>query len=128
MRKTFPLEVQGHKPARVIELIHRDVRKYIKRERRKTLPEGVDFWDFDCRVGADAETAETIHVAAISEAINNGSGQDWSGIYVEILAKPGYRTKKPKPVVQDADDGDAADEPLTDSDESADLDELDQGE
>ena len=51
MRKIFPLEVPKHAPPRVIEAIKSDVRKYLKRERRKALPEGVDFWDFDCQVG-----------------------------------------------------------------------------
>ena len=46
MRKIFPLEVHGLKPPRVIESIKHDVRKYLKRERRKALPEDVDFWDF----------------------------------------------------------------------------------
>ncbi len=95
MKKTFPLEVPGHKPARVVEQIHGDVRKYLKRERRKTLPEGVDYWDFDCKAGPDRDQAEPLHVEELSAAINRASQENWSAIYLEILAKPGYRTRKP---------------------------------
>ena len=66
MKKTYPLASTSHKLPRVIELIKSDVRKYIKRERRKKLPKGADFWDFDCRVGADSETAASVHIAEIT--------------------------------------------------------------
>ena len=42
MKKTFQLEHPKIKPARLIEAVRRDVKKYIKREKRKSLPEGVD--------------------------------------------------------------------------------------
>lgn len=107
MKKTFPLEAEGHKPARVIELIHRDVKKYLKRERRKVLPQGVDFWDFDCRVGGSAETAEVVHATKISEAISSAPGKEWKAVYVEILVKRGVRMKKERPpyVPKDKDSG-----------------------
>lgn len=96
MKKIFPLEVAGHKPARVVEQIRHDVRKYLKRERRKPLPEGVDYWDFDCRVGPDRDQAESIHVAEIGDAINTASEEEWPAIYIEILAKPGHRNRHEK--------------------------------
>ncbi len=94
MKKTFPLEHPRHKPARVIESIVSEIRKYVKRERRKKLPEGVDFWDFDCRVGSDSDSAESVHISAITDAIHQAPNNDWTCVYVEILAKPGHRTKK----------------------------------
>lgn len=98
MKKSFPLEVAGLKPPRVIEAIKSDVRKYIKRERRKKLPEGVDFCDFVCRTGPDQGTAAEAHVAELNSRIDTASREQWSAIYIEILAKSGYRTKKdPKP-------------------------------
>jgi len=93
MKKTFPLEVPNHQPARVIEAIKAEVRKYLKREHRKPLPEGVDFWDFDCRTGKDAETASEIHVSEIVKPIDIASQEKWEAIYIEILAKPGHRAK-----------------------------------
>ena len=91
MKKTFPLEAPDHAPPRVIESIKNDVRKYLKRERRKPLPEGVDFWDFDCRVGRDEGSAENAHVNEIIEQIDLASKEDWKFIYIEILARSGHR-------------------------------------
>ena len=95
MKKLFPLTSPVHQPARVVEMIKADVRKYLKRERRKKLPEGVDFWDFDCRSGKSAETAEPIHVAEITKPIDQAATEQWEAIYLEILAKEGRRTKQP---------------------------------
>ena len=97
MKKSFPLEVPGVKPPRVVAAIKNDVRKYIKRERRKPLPEGVDFCDFDCRVGTDQDSATDAHVAELIALIDTASRKEWPAIYIEILAKAGYRTKKPAP-------------------------------
>lgn len=103
MKKTFPLEVAGLKAPRVVAAIKHDVRKYVKRERRKTLPEGVDFWDFDCKVGQSADTAETQHVEAVVPAIDAAAAAGWSEVFIEILAKPGHRTKKAAPEGGDAE-------------------------
>ena len=43
MRKTFPLRAEGKHPDRVLEAVKHEIRKYIKRERRRDLPEGADF-------------------------------------------------------------------------------------
>ena len=94
MKKTFPLKDPRHKPARVIESIVSEIRKYLKRERRKKLPEGVDFWDFDCRIGPDHDNAGSVHVSAITDAVHQAPTNDWETAYVEILAKPGFRIKK----------------------------------
>ena len=91
MRKTFPLESERLKPPRVIELIKSEVRKYLKRERKKPLPEGADFWDFDCRAGQDSTSAEPLHVAELSTTIDTASRENWKTVYIEILAKPGHR-------------------------------------
>lgn len=93
MKKTFSFEMPNHKPPRVIEAIKAEINRYIKRERRKPLPEGVDFWDFDCRTGKDAETAEPVHVSEITKNIDTASQEYWVAIYIEILAKQGHRTK-----------------------------------
>ena len=96
MKKSFQLEVPGHKPARVIEAIKSDIRKYVKRERRKAVPKGVDFWDFDCRVGKDEASAEMAHVAELNHRIDLAVKENGPAVYVEILAKPGHRTRKPQ--------------------------------
>ena len=97
MKKTFPLEMPNHKPPRVIEGIKAEIRKYLKRERRKPLPEGTDFWDFDCRTGKDSESAESVHVSEITKPIDIASQENWPVIHIEILAKQGHRTKIVEP-------------------------------
>lgn len=94
MKKIFPLEKSGHKPARVIESIKSDVRKYIKRERNKKLAEDVDFLDFDCRVGINETAASVNHVSKINAAIDDAAiaAESAEGsIYVEIISKPARR-------------------------------------
>jgi hypothetical protein len=57
MKKTFQLQVEGKHPERLLEAIKHDIRKYLKRERRRDVPEGADFWDFDCKFGLTEEAA-----------------------------------------------------------------------
>jgi len=98
MKKTFPLHVPGNADARVIEAIKNDIRKYVKRERRKAVPEGVDFWDFDCKVGRDQETPEIKLLPEVAAAIDAGAGAGAASVYIEILAKPGHRIpREPQP-------------------------------
>lgn len=96
MKKTFPLTSPLHQPARVVEQIKADVRKYVKRERKKALPEGVDFWDFDCKVGQGEATPETKHVEEVIPAIDQAAAAEAGAVYIEILAKPGHRVAKEK--------------------------------
>ncbi|ADU37532.1 DUF6172 family protein [Variovorax paradoxus] len=95
MRKTFQLQVEGKHPDRLVEAIKHEISKYIKRERRRDLPEGSDFWDFDCKFGASAETAEVAHLPAINKLIDGIVKDAGKQFYVEILAKPGKRTPRP---------------------------------
>ncbi len=92
MKKIFPLTAEGHQPPRVIEQIKSDVRKYVKRERKKKLPEGVDFWDFNCRVGQAEAVAENKHVEELTKAIDETAASGAQAVYIEIMAKPGHRT------------------------------------
>jgi hypothetical protein len=97
MRKTFQLIHPKIKLARLVEAIKHEVKKYIKRERNKKLPEDVDFWDFDCKFGQTAEEAEVIHLSEINKYIDKAEEQQLESFYLEILVKPGYRTKKLQP-------------------------------
>ena len=95
MKKTFPLAVEGKNPARVLEATKHEIRKYIKRERRRDLPEGVDFWDFDCRFGPSQSEASVTHLAEITPQIDALVLSGGTQFYVEILAKHGHRKAKP---------------------------------
>jgi len=96
MKKTFQLHVEGKHPERLLEAIKHEVRKYVKRERRRDLPEGVDFWDFDCKFGTSQETAETVHLNDITPRMDEVAKAQGTQCYVEILAKQGVR--KPRAV------------------------------
>lgn len=93
MKKTFKLTHEKIQPARQVEAIKFEVRKYIRRERNKKLPENVDFWDFDCRFGDDSSSSKIIHLSEINKAIDIQVASQKDAFYLEILAKPGIRVK-----------------------------------
>lgn len=94
MKKTFQLSQDGIPRDRNIEKIRHEIKKYIARERRKKLPEGVDFWDFDCKIGTTAETAEAFGIADLTSKITEHVGPENEFFYLELLAKPGHKSKK----------------------------------
>lgn len=98
MKKTFPLAVEGKHPDRVLEATKHEIRKYIQRERRRTLPKGVDFWDFDCKFGTTEDSAVVVHLTEITDRINAVVQDGGTQFYVEILAKHGIR--KPRDPAQ----------------------------
>ena len=91
MRKTYPLRPEGKHPDRVLDAVKHDIRKYQKRQRRVALPEGVDFWDFDCRFGPSKDAAEVLHPGALMAALDALAQAGGAAAYVELLAKPGHR-------------------------------------
>ena len=67
----------------------------MKRERRRDLPEGADYWDFDCRFGTDEASSEVIHVSEINKSISWAESEKLETFYLEILVKPCQRNSKP---------------------------------
>jgi hypothetical protein len=106
MRKNFPLQAEGKHPDRVLEAIKHDIRKYFKRERNRDVPKGVDFWDFDCKVGLSAETAQVVRVSGVIEAVDTAAKSGATAVYVEILSKHGTRV-----LMAQGDPNDAPQEP-----------------
>ncbi len=94
MKKTFALSHPKLKVARLIEAAKNDVKKYIKRERKKKLPEAADYWDFDCKYGHTEEKAKTIHISEINKCIDEAEKLQLESFYLEILAKAGHRIKR----------------------------------
>ena len=94
MKKKFVLSHPKLKVVRLIEAAKHDVKKYIKRERKKKLPEDVDYWDFDCKYGHTEQKAKTIHISEINKCIDEAEKLQLESFYLEILAKAGHRTKK----------------------------------
>ena len=94
MRKTFSLTHEKIKTPRLVDAIKHEIKKYLKRERNKTLPTGADFWDFDCKYGSTAETADVIHVSALNKSVDDAASRELESFYIEILAKTGHRTPR----------------------------------
>lgn len=95
MKKTYPLRMEGKHPDRVLDAVKHDIRKYFKRERRRPVPAGADFWDFDCKVGTSGDTAQTVRVSAVIEAVDATAQSGETAVYVEILSKHGVHVPAP---------------------------------
>jgi hypothetical protein len=94
MKKNFPLQAEGKHPDRVLEAVKHEIRKYFKRERNRDVPKGVDFWDFDCKVGLTADAAEVVRVSGVIEAVDTAAKAGATSVYGEILSKHGVRVLK----------------------------------
>ena len=96
MKKTFSFAHPKKKRPRVADAFKHELKKYIKRERKKALPEGMDFWDFDCRFGANEASCGMIHVSEINKVISEADVEGLETFFLEVLAKPVKRLKKPE--------------------------------
>ena len=95
MKKTYALNIEGKQLERLLDAAKHDIRKYIKRERAKALPDGVDFWDFDCKLGSSPADAAVVHSAALISAVDALVKDGAKQFYVEISSKPGHRAARP---------------------------------
>jgi len=89
MKKTFPFTEAGKADARVIEAIKADVRRYVKRERRKPLPTGADLWTFSCAVGDSQSSAQPKTLTEVSRAIDEIAASGSPSVYIEVVASAG---------------------------------------
>lgn len=94
MKKTFKLNVENKHPDRLLESIKHEIRKYIKREKRKPLPESVDFWDLKCKFAKNDETPEEINFNDITDCINNAALEKCDSFYMEIISTEGIKEVK----------------------------------
>jgi len=104
MKKTIALTHPKLQPARLVDSIKYDIKKYLNRERRKTLPAGMDYWTFDCRFGATVDVAEKIFTSEINKHIDAAVAQELESFYVEILARACKH--KPRELGCDIDEAD----------------------
>jgi len=94
MKKTFILNVPNKTPERQLDSIRSEIKKYLARERRKPIPENVDFWDFDCKIGETAQNASVIKEVEIKAMINQIAAEKKESFYLEITAKPGHKAAR----------------------------------
>ena len=95
MKKTYSLNVEGKNRDRLLEAAKHDIRKYVKRERARALPAGVDFWDFDCKFGTGQDTATATHFATLTGMIDTLAQEGGEQFYVEVVTKHGHRMVRP---------------------------------
>ena len=96
MRKTYLLNMEGKNRDRLLEASKHDIRKYVKRERSRALPEGVDYWDFDCKFGTSEVTAAGVHFATLSRLIDTVAHDGGEQFYVEVVTRHGHRVARPQ--------------------------------
>ena len=87
MKKTFALTHPKLQPARHVDAVKYEIKKYLARERRKALPDGKDYWTFDCRFGATEQLAKPIFTSDINKHIDAAFAAQQSAFYIEILAR-----------------------------------------
>jgi len=88
MKKIFKFTDEKKHEDRVLEAVKNDIRKYVKRERKKKLPDSATmYWDFDCKIGATSEDAEVVEYEALIKALDAVKATGATECYVEILAK-----------------------------------------
>ena len=96
MKKTFQLIVANKNRDRQVESIKNEVRKYIKRERTKRLPENCNYWNFDCKFGKTQEEATEIRFVDITKSIDIAASEDLESFYLELVARAEFRKPKEK--------------------------------
>lgn len=111
MKKTFALRIEGKNRDRVLDAVKHEIRKYLKRERRRDVPAGADYWDFDCRFGATSETAQPLHLGNLIGAVDAAAKEGAGKVYIEVLAKPGHRKARPPGEAERASGAAANDDP-----------------
>ena len=104
MKKTFQLIVANKKKDRQVESIKNEVRKYIKRERSKKLPEGFNYWSFDCKFGKTADEASEIRFVDIIKSIDIASNEDLESFYLELVSRADIKNPKEKNQENDEDE------------------------
>jgi len=88
MKKIFKLTDEKKHEDRVLEAVKNDIRKYVKRERKKKLPDATTmYWDFDCKIGTTSDDAEVVAYEELIKALDAVKATGATECYVEILAK-----------------------------------------
>ena len=95
MKKTFQLTVEGKNRDRLLDATKNEIRKYVKRERRRELPAGADYWDFDCRFGATEAAAQPAHLSTLIGLVDGVATEGGAQFYIEMLARPAQRKARP---------------------------------
>ena len=88
MKKIYKLTDEKKHEDRVLEAVKNDIRKYVKREKKKDLPDSKTmYWDFDCKIGTAPDNAKTVSFELLIKELDAVKSTGATECYVEILAK-----------------------------------------
>jgi len=88
MKKIFKLTDPKKHEDRVLEAVKNDIRKYVKREKKKALADKAGtYWDFDCKVGATSVDAEVVSYEELIKALDVVKATGATEVYIEVMAK-----------------------------------------
>lgn len=88
MKKVFKLTDEKKHEDRVLESVKNDIRKYVKREKKKDLSDKKTmYWDFDCKIGATSDIAQVIPYEELIKALDKIKSMGVSEVYVEVIAR-----------------------------------------
>ena len=95
MKKVFKLTDEKKHPDRVLEAVKHEIRKYVKREKKKELPDSnLMYWDFDCKAGESVQNAQTVPFEELIKAIESIKQSGAEEVYVEIIARAEMKPPK----------------------------------
>jgi len=102
MKKIFKLTDEKKHEDRVLEAVKNDIRKYVKREKKKILSDKATmYWDFDCKIGATADEAKEVEYDDLIKALDSIKATGVNEVYVEIMAKEVVKPLKMDEVISE---------------------------
>lgn len=93
MKKVFKFTHDKKKPERLVEACKHDIKKYMKRERSKALPDNATFWDFNCKFGSSADDAKVVTALELNKELDGVLEAGLTECYVEVVAKASFKDK-----------------------------------
>jgi len=95
MKKVYKLTDEKRHEDRVLEAVKNDIRKYVKREKKKNLSDKkLMYWDFDCKIGVTSTDAKVIAYEELIKALDAVKSRGAKEVYVEVIAKEALKPAK----------------------------------
>jgi len=102
MKKIFKLTDEKKHEDRVLEGIKNEIRKYVKREKKKTLSDKATmYWDFDCKIGATATDVEVVVYEDLIKVLDTVKATGAKEVYIEILVKEVEKPQKTEEILSE---------------------------
>ncbi|MDM5263475.1 DUF6172 family protein [Sulfurovum sp. XTW-4] len=103
MKKIFKLTDEKKHEDRVLEAVKHEIRKYVKREKKKKLDDAQNtYWDFDCKIGTTSDTAKVVAYDALIKELDTVKANGATECYLEILAKVVQKPTKETDLEEDS--------------------------